>query len=285
METAVATERFRVLLVEDNPGDVRLLQETLRDARGGGFEIVHLGRLEDAVARMAAERFDVVLLDLGLPDGQGLDTYTRAQRGARGAPIVVLSGLDDEATALQAVQAGAQDYLVKGQVDSAGVVRAIRYAIERVRRDGVEAMRRNQTAHLWLSLFRTLGSGASAILYRAGLDAGLTTHAYVESTWKPRDGADFLRALQDYFLSTGLCTLVNIEVNRKAMRVTAQVEDNFESALHEGKSDGPLCHFLRGILCGIASKLLGMSEIVCDEVRCQAQGSERCEFLIHPLFT
>jgi signal transduction histidine kinase len=123
----------RILLVEDNPGDARLIRETLREAESFPFELAHADRLASAEERLAAEAFDVVLLDLSLPDAHGLETVRRTLAAAPEAPIVVLTGLDDETLAVTAVQAGAQDYLVKGRLDGTLLARAIRYAVERKR--------------------------------------------------------------------------------------------------------------------------------------------------------
>lgn len=127
----MSDEPTRILLVEDNRGDARLLREALGDARNAQFELVHVERLSEALKRLGEERFDVVLLDLSLPDGQGLDTVVRAHRQAKAVPVVVLTGLDDEAMAINALREGAEDYLVKGQIDSHLLVRALRYAVER----------------------------------------------------------------------------------------------------------------------------------------------------------
>ena len=124
---------LRILLVEDNPGDARLIRETLRDAGSLRFELQHADRLAAALPILAARGADVVLLDLSLPDAHGLETVTRALAAAPEVPIVVLTGLDDETVAIQAVQAGAQDYLVKGQVEPAVLARALRHAMERRR--------------------------------------------------------------------------------------------------------------------------------------------------------
>ena len=126
------TAPIRVLLVEDNSTDVFLLQELLAEAWStSSFRVTHVERLGAAVQRLAAERFDVILLDFGLPDSLGLDTFTTLYTQAPEVPIVVLTALSDEAVAVEAVQAGAQDYLVKGQVTGNLLVRALRYAVER----------------------------------------------------------------------------------------------------------------------------------------------------------
>jgi signal transduction histidine kinase len=125
---------IRLLLVEDNPGDARLLRELLRTADSAdGVEVKEAGRLDAALELLAREHFDVVLLDLSLPDSQGMGTVESALSHAPETPIIVLTGLDDQTVALRAVQAGAQDFLVKGEIDGRLLVRAVRYAQERKR--------------------------------------------------------------------------------------------------------------------------------------------------------
>ncbi|MEK6670687.1 MAG: PAS domain S-box protein [Nitrospirota bacterium] len=125
---------MRILLVEDNPGDIRLLQEYLKEgSAAGGFQITQVGRLSTGLERLAEARFDAVLLDLALPDSQGLDTLVRLHGVAKDVPIVVLTGIEDEALGVRLIQAGAQDYLVKGQVTGHLLTRSLRYAAERKR--------------------------------------------------------------------------------------------------------------------------------------------------------
>jgi PAS domain S-box-containing protein len=139
---ATARTPIRVLLVEDNPGDARLILEMLRDVERDLFELHRVDRLDDALNRLEGAAVDVVLLDLGLPDSEGLATFEQTRRGAHGEPIVVISGLDDERVALEAVRAGAQDYLVKGRLEGQLLARVIRYAIERKR--GEDALRKSE---------------------------------------------------------------------------------------------------------------------------------------------
>ncbi len=122
---------LRVLLIEDNSADARLIHEMLKDVRGGLFDVESVDRLSTGLVRLADSGRDVVLLDLSLPDSQGFDTFLNLREKAGAVPIVLLTGLDDEALAVRAVQEGAQDYLIKGQVDGHLLSRAIRYAIER----------------------------------------------------------------------------------------------------------------------------------------------------------
>jgi diguanylate cyclase (GGDEF)-like protein len=124
---------LQVLLVEDSAGDVLLLREMFRKEPPGSFELTHVERMSDALSKLAKGGIDIVLLDLGLPDGHGLDTVRRAQAAAPGVPLIVLTGLDDEAAADQAMKEGAQDYLIKGQIENRALPRALRHAIERHR--------------------------------------------------------------------------------------------------------------------------------------------------------
>jgi two-component system, cell cycle sensor histidine kinase and response regulator CckA len=135
-------EGIRALLVEDNPGDARLFLELVRETGAGYLKLEHVDRLDAALARLSSEHFDVVLLDLSLPDEQGLNTLLRTHAHAPKVPIVILTGLDDEGLAVKAVRAGAQDYLVKGRVDGDLLVRSMRYATERWR--AVEALERRE---------------------------------------------------------------------------------------------------------------------------------------------
>ncbi|HEY2251219.1 MAG TPA: ATP-binding protein, partial [Planctomycetaceae bacterium] len=144
---------IHLLLIEDSPDDALLIQELLADSRQAVFEVEHVEWLAAAIARCGSKNaavpdarldagntadnpptnFDAVLLDLQLPDSRGLDTFRAVQKAAPALPVVVLSGFEDENTALTAVQEGAQDYLVKGSVTTAVLERTVRYAIERSR--------------------------------------------------------------------------------------------------------------------------------------------------------
>jgi len=122
-----------ILLIEDNPADVELIREMLSDQKGSSFDIVWRDRLSAAKPCFEKREFDIILLDLGLPDSQGLDTLRRARDQAGSVPIVVLTMLDNEETGLTALKEGAQDYLVKGQMNGPSIARSLRYAIERGR--------------------------------------------------------------------------------------------------------------------------------------------------------
>jgi diguanylate cyclase (GGDEF)-like protein/PAS domain S-box-containing protein len=120
-----------LLLVEDNPADARLVREMFNEEGLQKTELTHVRSLSEAEKHLENRVVDIVLLDLGLPDTQGLAAVRRAHAIAPDAPLVVLTCLDDETVAAQALQEGAQDYLIKGQIDSRGLFRALRYAVER----------------------------------------------------------------------------------------------------------------------------------------------------------
>jgi two-component sensor histidine kinase/CheY-like chemotaxis protein len=124
-------KQIKVLLIEDNPGDARFIQEMLGEKRSANFDLVCADKLQTGMEHLAKGDIDVVLLDLGLPDSQGLDTLIKIQAQAPEVPIVVFTGLNDEKTGLEAVKRGAQDYLVKGTTNGNLLASAIRYAIER----------------------------------------------------------------------------------------------------------------------------------------------------------
>ncbi|MFL6601690.1 MAG: diguanylate cyclase [Steroidobacteraceae bacterium] len=126
-------DRLNILLVEDNPGDARLFKEALNEAHAANFALHHCTSLEQALACLSKARPDVIVVDLGLPDAFGIDVVRRTRMGAPAIPVVVLTSRTDEALGLQALHEGAQDYLIKGELDPRLLSRALRYAIERQR--------------------------------------------------------------------------------------------------------------------------------------------------------
>ena len=133
-------EPIRILLIEDNPRDAGLVKEMLAETNTVRFELTHSDRLLKALEILGKDRVDIILLDLSLPDGHGLDTVIQTNTAKPEIPIVIMSGMGDEDLAIKALHEGAQDYLVKGQVDSNLLTRSIRYAIER--KQSEEALRR-----------------------------------------------------------------------------------------------------------------------------------------------
>jgi diguanylate cyclase (GGDEF)-like protein/PAS domain S-box-containing protein len=151
-----------VLVVEDNPGDARLVELYLREDPARPFKVVKAARLSEGLAALQAQPIDVVLLDLSLPDSFGMDSLARLRAASPSIPVVVLTGTSDEGLALEALRQGAQDYLVKGQGDGELVRRAIRYAIGRSAADA--ALRTSESR--FRALFDNAGTGV--ILSDAG---------------------------------------------------------------------------------------------------------------------
>jgi response regulator RpfG family c-di-GMP phosphodiesterase len=136
------TEAVRVLVVEDNPADVELIREYLPGLGHVRFQIESVPRLSEALTRLSEEAADLMLIDLGLPDSQGLETFLKLQKAAPETPAIILTGYDDEEAAVTAVRNGAQDYLIKGELNGSVLVRAARYAMERKRAE--ESLRSEQ---------------------------------------------------------------------------------------------------------------------------------------------
>lgn len=209
----MANHPIKILLVEDNPGDVLLLQETLADITHFELELAHVDQLANALNRLQSETFDVVLLDLLLPDSEGLETFVQIYNQVPLTPIVVLTGMADETLALRAMQAGAQDYLVKGQASGSDLLmRSIRYAIERKRNEAVLHQREQE--------FRTLTENAPDIIAR--FDQNLR-HIYVNPAVEQAMGL----SVQDFLGKT----------NRDLGMPEAQVEQ-WEEALRRVLSTG-----------------------------------------------
>jgi signal transduction histidine kinase len=122
-----------LLIIEDNPGDARLLREMLDVNGTHQAELMFAETMGEAEKCLAERVIDLILLDLGLPDAGGLIAIKRTRAAAPGIPLVVLTGLDDEELAAQSLQEGAQDYLIKGQIETRSLLRALRYATERKR--------------------------------------------------------------------------------------------------------------------------------------------------------
>jgi two-component system, cell cycle sensor histidine kinase and response regulator CckA len=182
----MANPPLKILLVEDNPGDVLLLQETLAEITHFSVELIYVERLAQALHHLKSGPFDVVLLDLLLPDSEGLETFLQIYDQIPLIPIVVLTGIADETLALHAMQAGAQDYLVKGKASSSSdlLMRSIRYAIERKRNETTLYQREQE--------FRTLTENAPDIIARFDRDL---RHLYVNPAIEPVTGLlvqDFL---------------------------------------------------------------------------------------------
>ena len=155
---------IKVLLIEDNPDDAELIRRKLVRSANEQFTVTTVTRLKEGLENLARDGADLVLSDLGLPDSHGLDTVTKLLCQASRTPLVVLSGFDDEALAIKAVQLGAQDYLVKGQMEGTQLERSLFYAIERTR---LQMELEQHTQELWkiqANLCKILEKNADAII-------------------------------------------------------------------------------------------------------------------------
>ncbi len=156
MDDKMDNNIIRVLLIEDNLADMALIREMLKESRNTIFKLHNVGHLDEGLKYLEENEVDVLLLDLNLPDSHGLDTFQKANEKASNVPIVILSAFDDEDSAVKAVKGDAQDYLIKGKVDSSLLARSIFYAIERKsieeelikHRDHLEEMIVERTAEL-----------------------------------------------------------------------------------------------------------------------------------------
>jgi PAS domain S-box-containing protein len=156
-------KRVHALLIEDDPGDQRLIKEFLTRPGGDRFSLTLAGSLSEGMDCLREKALDIVLLDLSLPDSTGLETVQRLRDEFGNVPLVVFTGLDDDVTGTQAVQLGAQDYLIKGDVDSHLLKRALRYAIERFRAE--QALRNSQEEYRSLidDVFNNSASGVAIL--------------------------------------------------------------------------------------------------------------------------
>jgi len=198
-------------MIEDNAGDVELIKAFLAQDRDAWIAIENVDRLSTALQRLAAENFDVVLLDLGLPDSQGLDTFRRVHARAPHRPIVILTGLDDGPLGYQAVREGAQDFLVKGEMNCRTLVRCLHYALERNRAE--QALRNSELVYQALAesvpmhVFRKDLQGRFTFANKRFCDSlGLPWEQVLDKTdldFYPRDLADKYRRDDQKVVSSG----------------------------------------------------------------------------------
>jgi serine phosphatase RsbU (regulator of sigma subunit) len=191
-DIAAGSSAIRILLVEDDDGDALLVEELLA-VSGALVEIVRAPTLAEA-RREKLDQIDCVLLDLDLPDAQGLAALHRLKADRADMSVLVLTGFDDERRGVQAVAAGAQDYLVKGQIDGQGLARAVRYAVERHRAD--EARQQLEVARLHAEENSRLERGLLPAPLVSDPELQLTAH-YRPGRRRALLGGDFYDAVQD----------------------------------------------------------------------------------------
>lgn len=166
-------DRIQVLLIEDSPTDALLVQDELRHAADGNFAVTHVQRLSHALKQLQLQHFDIALLDLSLPDSDGLETFSRLYSAAESMPIVLLTSRVDEPLVLRALKTGAQDYLMKEKVMSGVLSRVIRYAIER--KHSQQALRKSEAR------LRDLFDGTSDLIQSIAPDGRIL---FVNRAWR-----------------------------------------------------------------------------------------------------
>ena len=231
---------LRVLLVEDDDAHARLAVDWLALDGQGGFEIRRVDRLSAGLAALAAEPVDAILLDLSLPDSDRIDTFRSVRAHTPATPVVVMTGIGDDALALQAVQEGAQDYLVKGDIDGRLLVRALRYAIERGRADAAE--RRLLETQRLDSLSALAGGIAhqlnnllvivvgNASLAAADLDSSHPVHQYLEEIEAASQQAARLARQMLAYSGRGGFILRLVDVNDVVRSATAAISGRLPPA-------------------------------------------------------
>ncbi len=209
----MSSPSIRALLIEDDPDDVLLLKEALAEIGSWQIKLDHADRLSRGLIQLGGQNYDVLLLDLNLPDSRGLDTLHTTLKGFPRLPVVVLSGLDDEAITIKAVRCGAQDYLVKGEINGPLVMRVLRYAIERKQ---VEAVLRASEAR-YRTLVETSPNGIILVNLEGNLSLCNQQTARMHGFDKPE-------------------TMLGIHINKLISPEDRQLmEHNFNKTLHEGR--------------------------------------------------
>jgi PAS domain S-box-containing protein len=202
---------IKILLIEDNPDDAELIKRRLAKSANARFAVTSARSLGDGMTHLACNTPDLIVADLGLPDSHGLDTVKKILSGAPHIPLVVLSGFDDEAIAIKAVQSGAQDYLVKGQMEGSHIERALFYAIERARLQWEVEQHTREIFSIQTNLLKILEKNADAIIVIGEDRRILFTNPSVE-TLLGRRQKELINQTFDYPLDGGKTT--EIEISR-----------------------------------------------------------------------
>lgn len=258
---AMQTPTIHVLLVEDSPTDALLVREELAHASGVRFVVVHVEQVSDALQQLKSARFDVVLSDLGLPDSDGIETFTRLHGAVTDVPIIILSGRDDEMMAINAVHAGAQDYLVKGHGADSGLERAIRYAIERARAQAtIAAHARQQDAVAVLGQRALAGADVTSLFDQTGRVVANTLSVEFCNVFELDHSGEVLLLRAGVGWREGLVGTATIDA-RHPSTASAILRSNAPWIVDELDADARFngCPLLRdhGVVSGISVPILG----------------------------
>ncbi|MFB3765618.1 MAG: response regulator [Methanotrichaceae archaeon] len=259
----MSASSIKVLLVEDNPGDARLIEEFLRYAEGATFELDCADRLSEGLKHIEGK--DAILLDLALPDSAGLDTFRKMRSQAPALPIIVLTGTDDNSLAFEAIHEGAQDYLVKGQINGQLLARSIRYAIERKSVD--EALKSEILKHKQLEAELSEAKEELEIANEE-LRVELEEHQKLEEKLvKAKEAAEAAVEAKQAFLanmSHELRTPLNAVIGFSSLlledNLTKDQKDNIESIRNGGE-----------VLLSIISDILELSKSEKDKITLEHQ--------------
>jgi PAS domain S-box-containing protein len=208
----------KILLIEDNPDDAELIKRRLIKSATAKFEVTAARTLGDGLSQVGSATFDLIIADLGLPDSHGLDTVTKILCEVPDIPLVVLSGFDDEAIAIKAVQSGAQDYLVKGHLESTYIERALFYAIERARLQRELEQHTQEIYNIQTNLLKILEKNADAIIVIGEDRRILFTNPAVE-TLLGRSQKELINQPFDFPLDGGKTTEIEIERPNKVRTI------------------------------------------------------------------
>lgn len=235
---------IKVLLIEDNEGDATLIKDFLNRTRDMSWEIDWAQRLSEGLSRAAVEDFDIVLLDLSLPDSRGIPTFLRAYEALTKVPIILLTGLDDEDIVMEAAQRGAQDYLVKGKVTRELLVRSIKYAIERHRlseelkqESQAKSMVLSTATHELKTPLTSIVGYVDRILLSRDTVGPLNERQsrYLETVKK---NAHRLKVLVDDLLDISRIEAGGLELNVAEVDVRQEVEEAFQNLQQEINEKG-----------------------------------------------
>ncbi|MGQ4645872.1 ATP-binding protein [Lyngbya aestuarii] len=264
---------LKVLLVEDNLSEAELIQELLSENNAIKIDLIHAQRLEQARELLQQENFDVILLDLSLPDSQGLDTVANIQECGLNLPIVVLTARNDQELAIQLIQVGAQDYLVKGNVSSELLLRSLRYAVER--QLAQEAVRLNEER------YRFVVNSVQEVIFQIDITGNWI---FLNPAWTEITGFSVSQSLGTPFLN-----YIHPEERHISFRnfnaLIKEKKDYFRSEIRYFTSSGGFCWMevhqrltftLDGTVSGITGTLNDITEQkLAQEALCHSELRER----------